>query len=386
MTEQPTDATDPLLPTGSRLLHVGPQKTGTTAIQVAMAEARAAMQEHGAYYPRGDHRRRQAGWALGLPGGPRDTSIRHWEELVAEVRDAGPVRVCVSDENFARAEAPVVSRIVDDLGGDEPHVIAVARRLDRFLPSQWQERVKAGIGASFEDWLTDVLDDQSTSWERWNVWMGHDTEALVARWADKVGPERITIVIADESDRRQLTDLFEAMLGLPPGLLELHPDRSNQGFGLVEVELLRRLRVVFERNGWTMQDYHRLVRRGVRRRIGARPVAAPGPRHAPLPGWALDWIRERSDRRADAIPDLGVRVIGDPDWLRVPTDMVVEPIVVDRLTVPLDLAVEAIETAVERQRATAPRQAGSRRPASDLSGRELLRLAVGRARRRLTRS
>ena len=371
------------LPGGAHLLHVGPQKTGTTSIQVAMADAREAMAALGVHYPAGDHRRRKAGWALGLPGGPRDTPIRHWEDLVAEVASAGASRVCVSDENFARAEPDVVDRIVRELGGDRPHVVAVARRLDRFLPSQWQERVKAGIPTPFDDWLGEVLGDEpARSWERWNVWMGHDTEALVTRWAARVGPENVTLIVSDESDRRQLADTFEALLGLPSGTLQPRADRSNQGFGLAEVELLRRLRLAFERNGWSRQEYRRLVTRGVRRRIGARHDPVPGPRHAPLPPWALDRIRELSDARADVLPGLGVRVVGDPDWLRVPADLTVGPVDLDSLTVPIDLAVEALEEVVARERAAAEK-APAPPAADDLGGRELARRLAGRVGRRL---
>jgi hypothetical protein len=373
---------DLLLPEGTRLLHIGPQKTGTTAIQVAMAEARDAMASYGAYYPAGDHRRRKAGWALGLPGGPRDTPIQHWTDLVAEVDAAPALRVCVSDENFARAEPQVVARIVSELGGSRPHVVAVARRLDRFLPSQWQERVKAGIGDTFEEWLQTVLGDEpARSWERWNVWMGHDVEALVHRWTDQVGPDNFTLVITDESDRRQLADTFTGLLGLPAETLQTRADRSNQGFGLAEVELLRRLRVVFDQNGWGDDEFHRLVRRGVRRRIGARSGPVPGPKHAPLPVWALDRLRELSERRVGAISTLGIRVVGQPEWLRLPDDLTVEPVDLDALSVPVDLAVEAIGEVIARQHGAGER-ALSENPDA-MGGRELARRLVGRIARRL---
>jgi hypothetical protein len=377
-------ADDLLLPDGVRLLHIGPQKTGTTSIQVAMAEARDVMASYGAYYPAGDHRRRKAGWALGLPGGPVDTPISHWDELVAEVRDAGPLRVCVSDENFARADATVAHRIVTELGGDEPHVVAVARRLDRYLPSQWQERVRAGsVTKTFDDWLREVFDDATESRERSNVWMGHDTEALVQRWVALVGEERFTLVVADESDHGQLIDLFQRFLGLPPGTLVLHPDRSNQGFGLVETELVRRLRARFRDQGWRFPEYNELVRRGVQRRLRSRGDRAPGPRHAPLPDWALTRIRELSDRRAERLPHLGVRVIGDPDALRIPADVTSQSVDLDSLAVPVDLAADAIEAVVDRQHELAAAVAPT--DPADLSGRELLRLAGRRAVRRLRR-
>ena len=59
------------LPEGSVLLHIGPHKTGTTAIQGALAAARAELAEHGVTYPghAGAHhaearalRRHPAGW------------------------------------------------------------------------------------------------------------------------------------------------------------------------------------------------------------------------------------------------------------------------------------------------------------------------------------
>lgn len=369
---------DLLLPEGARLLHIGPQKTGTTAIQVAMAEAREAMAEHGAYYPAGDHRRRKAGWALGLPGGPRDTPMRHWDELVAEVRAAGHLRVCVSDENFARAEPAVAERIVRELGGDDAHVVAVARRLDRYLPSQWQERVKAGLPHSFDDWLRDVFDEDSTSWERRNVWLGHDVEALVQRWVALVGPDRFTLVVADESDRGQLIDVFQRLLGLPAGTLQSHPDRSNQGFGLSELELVRGLRNAYLRNGWDNAEYRSLVRRGVQRSLRARGDRAPGPRHAPLPDWALTRVREASDRRAEALPGLGVRIVGDPAWLRVPSDEYAEPVDADHLALPVDLVVDLFEALITRQHQAVPVEPRAAAAPSEPSGRELLRLLGGR--------
>ena len=115
--------------------------------------------------------------------------MKHWKQLVREVADAGDQRVCVSNEDFGRA-TPRRSAAGRGLGGDGVHVVAVARRLDRYLPSQWQERVKAGDRRSYDDWLRVVLDttDDEFAWDRKNVWFSHDIGDLVARWvADVVG-------------------------------------------------------------------------------------------------------------------------------------------------------------------------------------------------------
>jgi hypothetical protein len=44
-------ASDPVLPDHGILLHVGPHKTGTTAIQGALAVARPQLLAHGILYP-----------------------------------------------------------------------------------------------------------------------------------------------------------------------------------------------------------------------------------------------------------------------------------------------------------------------------------------------
>jgi hypothetical protein len=378
-----------LLPEAARLVHIGPQKTGTTSIQVSMAGAREVMAAHGAYYPKGPYRRRKAGWALGLPGAPRRRAfpISHWEELVTEVRDAGRVRVCVSDENFARAEKPLVERIVRELGGPDVHVVAVARRLDRFLPSQWQERVKAGVQASYETWLERVLGDNA-NWERWNLWQGHDIAGLVDRWVEFVGPDRFTLVIADEGDRLQLFRIFSAMLGLPEGTLMPDPQRSNESLSWSELEVLRALRRMYDENGWPAEHFGEMLRPVVAS-LRARPERPTGPRTPPLPAWALDRVRALSEERAEAAANLPVRVIGDPKSLGEVDEGTADDVRVEDLSLPVGLVVGAVEGMLRAERIEADRRAAAaprQRSADQLGGRELLRLARRRVARRLSGS
>lgn len=386
---------DLLLPEGARLVHIGPPKTGSTSIQVAMAEARAEMAAHGVHYPRGPYRRRKAGWALGLPGAPGGTElpISHWEKLVAEVAEAGPMRVCVSDENFARADGPVVGRIVRDLGGASVHVVAVARPLDRLLPSYWQERVKSGHVRDYETWLRAVLEDADDGEGR-SFWQSHDTAALVERWLEFVTPDRFTLVIADEADRLQLPHLFEALLGLPADTLRPVAGRSNVSLTWSELEALRALHGVYADNGWSREDLLPAFPKIVES-LRARPDRRVGPRTPPLPAWAATRMREAGDARAEAVAALPVRVIGDPDALRTPELSVeTDAVAAEDLCLPVGLVAAVVEGVVRSER-QAERQAGRQtgrqagRPAdpaeaaSALSGRELLRLAVRKATARL---
>lgn len=244
------------------------------------------------------------------------------------MRDAGDQRVCISNEDFGRAEPDQIRRIVDGLGGEEPHVVAVARRLDKLLPSLWQQRVKAGSPLGFEDWLQIVLDrpGEPSAWddtapsehtERTNVWYPHDTAASVRRWADAVGLDRITLIVSDDSDRELLPRTFERMLGLPDGLLALHPDQSNQSLPWSDVEFVRAINEALIARGVPRRARRRLVSRGLVLELMSRPVIEETQRTPPFPPWAATAVQELSAARIAAIDSLGVRVVGDPEALRV---------------------------------------------------------------------
>lgn len=334
---------DYLLPAGARLVHIGPHKTGSTAIQVALSEIRDQLPEHGAFYPDGPHRRRRAGWSLGLAGRPSGTEpppIEAWERFVAEIAGAGDLRAVVSNEDFGRATPDQVRRIVGDLDAARVHVVAVVRRLDRYLPSQWQERVKAGEGRSFDEWLRVVLDGDESSWDFRNVWGAHDVEALVRRWTSVVAPERLTLIVSDERDHGFIPRAFEQLLGLPAGMIQPVSDRSNRGLNVVEAELVRQLNHVMATHNVRGPLLRRLMKEGVVATLLAEGAITGA--SIPLPDWALEWVRQYSARRAQAVTELGVRLIGDPRNLEVPADVTAGDPDASAAQVPLSAVVGAI--------------------------------------------
>ncbi|WP_151083622.1 hypothetical protein [Nocardioides cynanchi] len=317
-----------LLPEGTRLVHIGPHKTGSTAIQVALDSAAERLAAHDvAYVTVGSYRPRKAGWALGIRGRPAGTErppMKHWKRFVTAVEASTAGRVCVSNEDFGRATQRQAARVVADLGGDRVHVVAVARRLDRYLPSQWQERVKAGDERGYDEWLRVVLDtdDPAPDWDRHNVWFSHDVRALAERWVDVVGPERFTVIVLDESDRDQLPRTFEQMLGLPPGLVVPDTSRSNRGLSWAETELVRATSAILADAGWERPRRRRAIGPTVLRDMAGRAAPA-GPKSPPAPEWAAARIRALSDQRvADlhALAARGVHLVGDPELMCMPAD------------------------------------------------------------------
>lgn len=341
----------PPLPEGARLVHIGPHKTGSTAIQVAFQEARPQLAQHGVVYASGrGHRPDKAGWALGIrgrPAGSEQPPMKFWKQLVREVADAGDQRVCISNEDFGRATPPQIRRLVDDLGGDAVHVVAVARRLDRYLPSQWQERVKAGDTRGYDEWLRVVLDrgDDEFAWDRKNVWFSHDVGDLVARWTEVVGEDRFTLILSDEADRELLPRTFEDLLALPAGTLKPNPSRSNRGLSWAETELVRVVNEIVAEQGWSRPQRRRWVKAGVLADMQRRP-APPGPKSPPLPDWAAADLRERSDHRIEQVRAMGIRVVGDPESMRVPDDVPVATPPLDPPTLDLGIAAAAVAAVV----------------------------------------
>ena len=379
-----------LLPEGSCLLHIGPYKTGSTSIQSAMHSARDRLGEHGVLYAGRGTRDRRAGWAVmeSKPRGADAPSIDEWNALVAEVRGARDLRVCVSNEDFARVGPKYAARIADDLGRDRLHVLAVARRFDRLLPSQWQERVKCYETLTYDQYLREVLDPSSEHQVRKAFWASHGVEGMAERWASLVGPENITIVVSDDSDRRLLVRTFEAMLGLPEGFLE-PGSMSNPSFAANGVEFLRRLNEAFASDdALTDPVYYRLIQRGAIPRMRLAERSELDERIPAMPAWAREKVAELSRERVATLERLGVNVLGDPDLLLVPSDLDGP----DQLPPPpdsvsIDTAVRAVEGVVQaalkerRRLQNKARKQPSRpvgRPLDDQTSGELLREVAGR--------
>lgn len=393
---------DLLLPEGTRLLHIGPQKTGTTGIQVAMHRCRDVLREHGVVYPGTSTRPRRAVWSLvGTPHGRPRPPIRHWERLVREVEEAGDARVCLSTEDWARLDHDDVRRTVEGLGGDRAHVVGAARRLDRLLPSQWQQLVKMrDLTLGYEQWLEAVLGDDHRH-PRWQAfWRPHDIRATVERWATAAGGlDRFTLVVADEGDRQQLPRTFEQMLGLPAGLLSSAvTDVRNQSIGFARAEGIRHLTQAFNEHGWRDGGFMEAL---LGRLADGYKVSVPWPGETgnpSLPSWALGRVRELGEQRAEEARSLGVRVVGDPDHLRAPDDL---PTVDDLGTgmVSSELSAFLLERAIgmlleqQADREATQRQKIARlrskvhnaRAVDQVSGRELVAELGRRARRRARR-
>ncbi|GLP70016.1 hypothetical protein TUSST3_66370 [Streptomyces sp. TUS-ST3] len=307
------------LPASTRLLHIGPHKTGTTSVQGALFAARDLLPEHGVVFPAHSRHPMEAVLAAcARPAMMGDTAPteKHWTRLLEQVRATGGKTSVISSEFFADTEDDdTVARIVGQLGGERVHVLVTLRPLVRIMPSQWQQYVQNGLRMGYEDWLTHMLRKAPYEQPNPSFWRRHRHDRLVERWVRAVGAQRVTVVVVDDRDRGGLMRTFERLLGLPENLLQPVPDTANRSLTLAETEMLRNLNKEFRGNGLPDELYSRLVRNGAVMHM--KNTCSPSPEDVKIltPEWAGRAAAGIGAEAARRIGELGVRVVGDPGLL-----------------------------------------------------------------------
>lgn len=298
---------------GTRLLHIGPHKTGTSAIQGALYLARKRLAAEGVVYP---GQGRTVLWPIlavtGQPPlhGEPQPKISYWENLVAQITAAGDQRVVLSSEFFAQSDDATARRVVTDLGADRVHVVVTLRSLTRILPSQWQQYIQNGFHFPYLEWLEGILSDPPST-PTPGFWLRHRHDELVARWAAVTGPENLTVIVVDEGDRLMLLRMFEPLLALPEGFLVPEENAANRSLTAAEAELVRRLSEEFSRRDWPRRNYSRFMRYGVIEQLKTGRLPAPDEPRIATPAWALDRAAAISAEMAARIEALGVNIVGD---------------------------------------------------------------------------
>ncbi|WP_406392638.1 hypothetical protein OG806_17665 [Streptomyces sp. NBC_00882] len=377
-------------PAGTRLLHIGPHKTGTTAIQGALFAAKGLLPGHGVVFPaHSRHPMEAALAACARPAMLGDTAPteKHWTRLLDQVGATGGKTSVISSEFFADAEDDdTIARIVEQLGGEGVHVLVTLRPLVRIMPSQWQQYVQNGLRVGYEDWLTHMLRKAPYEQPNPSFWRRHRHDRLVGRWARAVGAERITVVVVDDRDREGLMRTFEQLLGLPENLLQPVPDAANRSLTLAETEMLRNLNKEFRGNGLPDELYSKLVRNGAVMHM--KNACSPSPEDVKIltPEWAVEAAAEIGAEMAGRIGDLGVRIVGDPGLLSaVPKAPVLDAVPAPRMApeVAARALYGALAAAAESPgRHTSPAKA---RTVHQTSSRELMRVLGHRCLKKLRR-
>ena len=313
MTAAAPGTEDLLVPVGTRLVHIGPHKTGTTSLQAAFHTRRAALAANGVRYAgRNPQVVLPVMAVMGrthLPYGPKPPPMKYWHELVREVGRATEPRVVISSEFFAEASSADVETIVGDLDPARVHIVVTLRPLARIVPSQWQQFVQAGTQTPYDDWLVEMFDHPETG-QAPLFWRRHRHDELIARWAAVVGPSNVTAIALDDRDHAMVLRVFERLTGLPTGTLVTPVDHTNRSLTQAEVEAVRAFnrRAAFEELDKPLLA--RLMRSGAAMYLKEREPGPDEPR-IETPQWALDRAGEVAREMVDRIAASRVRIVGD---------------------------------------------------------------------------
>ncbi|MDO9063283.1 MAG: hypothetical protein Q7U41_01825 [Microbacterium sp.] len=309
------------LPRGTRLLHIGLPKTGTTSIQYAAHTQRQLLGRHGVVYPgRELNHNRQVSAAIGRVSElwAEPPSVYEWHALLRELRARPGDRALISYEQLTEASPRGARRLVRALGRRRTHVVITVRALGTLLPSVWQQYVKTGYSGRFDTWAADMLADPPRLGGTPSFWIRHDATAQLAKWIRAAGRDRVTVVIPDGARPEVLTNAFERMLDLPEGLLRVAMDDgygANRSLSGTEAEIVRRLNARLDGREVPLGQYNRYVTQGAVARVQRHAAADVDDGRVRLPPELAPRVMQLQQQFADRLERSGVRVIGDRSQL-----------------------------------------------------------------------
>lgn len=298
---------------GERVIHIGAPKCGSTALQSAFYQNRVALAAEGVtYIGKTSHwitaAKAVAGVADRISG--NNPPISEWEHLVQEVHSVTTGTALVSSEWFASANEESVQRIISDLDAKRLRAVLVIRPLTSTLPSAWQQSLKLGGKQSLSEWLNTILNHPDNPRSK-RVWSKHRYDQIVGRWISALGRDRVTVVVADESDAAYIFTAFSQLLGLKQNVLLSPPKLTNPSLSAFEADVLAELNKIYFDRGGTLHAY----RSGVFRTFDGyvNGIRSGSVQRSTIPLAQLPAVQALNTSIATGIRNAGCQVLGDLD-------------------------------------------------------------------------
>lgn len=314
MPEQPAPRA---VPPFDRIIHIGAPKCGSTTLQALWHANRAELERAGVHYA-GDraHSWEPAKAVSEVPEKIRRVipSIKNWTNFLGEVRKSTSRLTLISSEWYTSAHPHAIERIVADLDRDRLHAVLVIRPIAKTLPSAWQQLLKFGWKESFAEWLTMLLGDEGQLSEgartrRNRIWHKHRYDAVAQRWVDVLGPDRVTVIIADDRDRQFVVNAFSKILGVDPERLTAPPPKTNPSLSRFEAEVLLRLNQTYAELGGQIRTYRKLMWRTFDGYVNHLQDKAT--ERTPIPAELVAKVEQAGAQIAQGINASGAHVLGD---------------------------------------------------------------------------
>ncbi|NNE86602.1 MAG: hypothetical protein HKN27_00875 [Silicimonas sp.] len=174
-------------------LHIGPHKTGTTAIQTAFADNAAALRRRGLLYPKcnwaypAHHRLAFAMKDKVNPiDGSRPDFATELDALCQALEKSRLPRAFISSEEFFACPADRIARLKAALPVENVTILAYPRRPDTFLISCHNQKTKQ-VGNGFAAPITRFLKEPH------KIAPEIDALACITAWADVFGNDNVAL-------------------------------------------------------------------------------------------------------------------------------------------------------------------------------------------------
>ena len=298
-------------------LHVGFHKTGTTAIQESLFANSKTLKDLGTTYARtGKKAAHRAAWALSdktwgwKDRGGVKTPISEWQKLLRKIK-LRKSQVIVSSEFFSELSDEHLSKLALDLKGMDVQIIFTIRPFSKMLSSSYQQYLKYGLKASYEEWLRDIFAVPNKSKLSPSFWKRHNHAKVIARWQRTFGSQNIHLIVVDENEPDHLYRSFEEVLKLPQQTLNaVNSVGSNRSLSHAEISLLLAINRAFPASrSWP--DYELFIRNGAFRYITDEIKLSELDERLLTPQWALDISKEFSKKNVEKIESLNVNIYGN---------------------------------------------------------------------------
>lgn len=252
-------------------------------------------------------------WGWSKRGGEK-IPPKYWEKKVKALSEFKEANVLISSEFFSELDGEKIRKIRTDFQDWDVQVLFTLRPLAKLLPSTYQQYLKYGTVAEYEEWLHSILDEPGKSKINPTFWKRHAHGKVIARWADIFGKESVSVIIVNEAEPTFLFKSIDEYLGLPLGTLKSADTGSNRSLTVEEIALLLEINRQFPKErDW--KEYEVFIRSGYIRQLTDH--IAPSAENARLltPRWAIDKANEIGREIRDEVKKLSVKVIGDLESL-----------------------------------------------------------------------
>lgn len=232
-------------------IHIGPPKTGTSALQWFLHSQRDSIVNEGILYPEDDahnwwsHRR--LGFALRQKLDPKNDEVPDFQvtlaEILAQVERSDAGTIILSSEEFFLLKADAVNRLLNSFSDFDTRIVLYARRQDDAYISSFTQKVKMPR-RHFTEPAQAFLNTPT------RMSKGLDYYRRASIWSKKLGKDRLVVRLYDEVE--DIRADFMSLLGndkLVKLALQTQAESSNISPSLEAIEHIRAFKAaVKERN------------------------------------------------------------------------------------------------------------------------------------------